>query len=389
MTANIYLHGSYKEGRDTLPSSNFSFVIDDYRELVVPSFLVWFFRDTENEALLCKISRTTKPADIGMTLHLYDVRRIHLVSHGIFNSVFPESEINMDMSGKDQVSDMLLMRDLFVVPDSKIDLVKKAILKSNKHSIDESYFTFNEPLANSELQVQSSDAFQTALKIFGLNPQNIPELREHQILDFDIERIFNKSEKLLNTPDGKHLFEHNGRKLYLHKVDRTKIEEYLGVDLIYNFLDDKRLVFVQYKCQKHKGKYYPSSDTSHDSEIERMKSIPGLDSCPNLQLDDDYSARLCRCPVFIKLCKREISQLHSVPLGVYYPLCIWRHMVSKHKGLSVNNAPHFNNKQFQALVKTGLIGSTKSQSVDINNHLVNISNDNRLKLIFEEESVSS
>lgn len=386
MSANIYFHGSYKEGRDTLPSNNFSFVIDDDREVVVPSFLVWFFRDTENEALLCKISRTTKPADIGMTIHLYDVRRIHLVSYGIFNSVFTESQLNLDMSGKDQVSDMLLMRDLFVVPDSKTDLVKKAILKSNKHTIDESYFTFNESPANSELQVQSSDAFQTALKIFGLNPQNIPELREHQILDFDIERFFDRSEKLLNTPDGKHLFKHNGRKLYLHKVDRTKIEECLGVDLVYNFLDEKRLVFVQYKCQKPNGKYYPNSDKSHDSEIERMKSIPGLDSCPNLQLDNDFSARLCRCPVFIKLCKREVLPIHSVPLGVYFPLCIWQYLVSKHNGLTVKNTPHFNNKHFQELVKTGLIGSTQSQSDDINSHLIELSNDNRLKLVFEEES---
>ncbi|WP_417379472.1 hypothetical protein [Gimesia sp.] len=389
MTAQFYFYGTFNEGRDTLPSRNFSFVIEEDQEVDVPSFLVWFFRDTENEALLCKISRTTKPADIGMTIHLYDVRNIHLVSHGIFNSVYPESKDLLDMSGKDKVSDMLLMRQLIVVPDSKIELVKNAILYSNKNTIDESYFSFKGPPANSELQVQSSDALQTALKLFGLNPQDVPELREHQILDFDIENIFHRGEKILNTPDGKHLFEHNGRQLYLHKVDRTKIEECLGVDFIYNFLDDRRLVFVQYKCQKPKGKYYPSSDASHDSEIERMKSIPGLDSCPNLQLADDCSARLCRCPVFIKLCKREISKLHSVPLGVYYPLCIWRYMVSNQKGLSVNNAPHFNNKQFQELVKTGLIGSTKSQSVDINNHLVNISNDNRLKLIFDEKSIAN
>ena len=387
MTPQFYLYGTYKEGRDTLLSHQFSFVIDEYRDLALPSFLIWLYRETEGEALLCKIRRTTRPADIGMTLHVYDALPIKLVSHGLLNSIWPDSKRQIGMSAREQASDMILMRDLFVVPDDKSEMVKNAILKSNRGTIDETYFVIRQEAGPTDLVLEFRDAFQTGSRIFGLHPRRIPELTEQQILDFDVESLYADATKRGATADGKHFFEHGNRRLYIHKVDRTQFERHLGVDLIYNYLDERRIVFVQYKCQKTRGKYYPSADASHDSEIRRMDAIPGMQNCDNRRAVDGEGVRLCRCPAFIKLCKREIANSHSVPVGVYYPLCVWKWLLRAHTAVSVRNEPQFNNQQFQELVKNGFIGSTPDQSVEIERHLIEAANDDRLKLIFEEMSV--
>ena len=115
-----------------------------------------------------------------------------------------------------------------------------------------------------------------------------------------------------------------------------------------------------------------------------MTSIPGLGGCYNVGCGEG-EFRLCRCPVFIKLCKREVCQTHLTPIGVYYPVCAWRLLVQRHTGLSVADRPHLNNQQFQELVREGLIGSTPGQSSEIEAHLITTSGDGRLKLVFEEE----
>lgn len=388
MEHQFYIYGTFAEGSDTLLANEFSFVVDSHRELEVPSFLIWLFRDTDGKAMLCKIRRTSRPADIGMKVYVYDAVHIRLSGHGLLSTVFHDSLKDTGMSGREQVSEILSRRELFTIPENTSDVVKNIVLTSNPDTISSSYFVFNEHSSDSEIVLEATDALHTGLRIFGGPRHLIPALREQQILDFDIETIFADAVKKGVTPDGKHFFEHGGRRLYLHKVDRTPIEQCLGVDLIYNYLDQRRLVFVQYKCQKAKGKYYPGSDSSHEKEIQRMAAIPGLANCQNLVDDGRDGIRLCRCPVFIKLCKREIADAHEIPIGVYYPLCVWQWQTRRQVGMSIRDEPHLNSPQFQELVKTGLIGSTAEQSLEIEQHLVEQANDSRLKLIFEEQSVS-
>lgn len=384
-TLRFYLYGTYCEGSDTLRSSSFSFTVDHFIDLEVPSFLIWFHRDSDVTATLCKIRRTSKPADIGMKVEVFDAVKFRLISHGLLESVFPDSRQEIGMSARESASEMILMRDIWSVPDDKSLLVKNAVLKNNASMVDETYFLPQERTTDSELLVQASDALHTAFRIFGIPSHEIPNLLEQQILDFDIETIFADSKKLHASPDGKHYYEHNGKRLYLHKVDRTLIERALGVDLIYNYFDEKRLVFVQYKCQSAKnGRYYPSSDSSHEGEIKRMEAIPGLADCPNRSNNEENSLRLCRCPVFIKLCKREIADTHTIPVGVHFPLCVWKWLTGRSKAVSTGDEPHLNNKHFQELVRMGLIGSTPQQSMEIEQHLIQRANEPRLKLIFEE-----
>jgi hypothetical protein len=54
MKPTFYLYGSYKEGRETLPDASFSFVVDDFTKVVVPSFLIWQYRETDGRAIASK-----------------------------------------------------------------------------------------------------------------------------------------------------------------------------------------------------------------------------------------------------------------------------------------------------------------------------------------------
>lgn len=390
MEHQFYLYGTYGEGSDTLEKSDFSFNVDSNSQLQVPSFLIWLFRDTESKALLCKIRRTKRSADIGMTVYVCDAVPIRISVSALLNTLDPNFVEEMGMTTKTFLNDMVLRREIHCSLHDHTEFVKNVIIKNNVGVINPSYFSLDsleKKPSTTEIVVEATDAIHTGLRIFQASLP-IPHLVEHQILDFDIATIFGGAQEKLMTADGKHFFDYQGRRLYLHKVDRTLIERCLGVDLIYNYLDQRRLVFVQYKCQKAKGNYYPATDSSHDSEIERMASIPGLAGCPNLIDEEPDGIRLCRCPVFIKLCKREIAHSNAVPVGVYFPLCVWKRLVKQQKSICVNDDLHINNQNFQELVKTGLIGSTPLQSKEIENHLVTKANDGRLKLIFEEESLS-
>jgi hypothetical protein len=387
MNHPFYIYGTVLQDADELPSKPFSFVVDEYRQITTPSFLVWLRRDTDGEAVLCKIRKTTRPADIGMSIHVYDAIKIKLFAHVIINSILPDLW-KYGWTSRGIVSEKLLSRSLAPVPEEKSDLIKNAILQGNVGQIDESYFRFQFNDWPSEVLLQANDAIHVGLRIFGMKIPIHEPLREEQILDFDFETIFPQENQKALSPDGKRFFDHGGKRLYLHKVHGTPLEECLGVDLIYNFLDEQRLVFVQYKCHSDGRKYYPSSDSNHDPEIQRMGMIPGLSACYNLTNDVVSELRLCRCPVFVKLCRRGLSESHMVPVGVYFTLCGWKALVGSKKGISVKDEPHINNQQFQDLVKNGLIGSTPDQSREIERHLINEADDQRLKLIFEESAIS-
>jgi hypothetical protein len=263
------------------------------------------------------------------------------------------------------------------------DEIYQALLRTNL--VTESYFKFDLLEGNhSDLIPQTIDAVNSGLSIFGVDTTDIPPLTEEQILDFDFNNFF--SESLGQTLDGKLFFRHNNKILYMQKVHRTPIERCLGVDLIYNFIDEQRLVFIQYKCLTNEKKFYKSSDSHFPDELLRMKSIPGISECKNFNVDKRENLRLCGCPVYIKLNAREIKGRRKIPYGFYYPICIWDSLYSRQnkKYITLDDQPRITNEQFVELVKAGLLGSLPNQSKVIDSYLIKKSNDSRLKLIFEE-----
>ncbi len=152
-------------------------------------------------------------------------------------------------------------------------------------------------------------------------------------------------------------------------------------------MEERRAVFVQYKCARDDGRFYHRSDTNFASELDRMKLIPGIAPCVNLQENSIAALRLCRCPVFVKVCRKTNSRSgQKVADSVYFPVCVVEHLCRRPKPASITlrDRPHFTNEQFQELVRGGFVGSTPTQSDAINDHLVRMSDDARLKLIFEE-----
>lgn len=237
---------------------------------------------------------------------------------------------------------------------------------------------------NLETGIQAIDAFATAFDIFGLAQRDYTNLTEEQIMDWEIDRM---SPFLDSTPDGKHFIEFHNKRLYIQKVHNTPIEKCLGVDLIYNFLDEQRVIFIQYKCFNYEDKkYYKSKDSNFEQELKRMVDFDFIKSCQNFTSNDVKSLRICDCPFFIKLCSRNIPRNREEPYGFYYAVCIWDHLNSQGKAyISYDDEPKISNKLFKDLVNSGLIGTIKEESKLVNEKLIKEFNNERLTLIFTEE----
>jgi hypothetical protein len=265
--------------------------------------------------------------------------------------------------------------------------MRDALITAAPSRLQDDYFKFDWLVGGqySDLVPQAIDSFSVAFSLFGLDPRDIPPLTEEQILDFDVERMF--SNQINRLPDGRHFFQHQGKVLYLHKVHNTRIERCIGVDLIYNFLEERRLVFVQYKCLNDETgkKFYKSNDKHFPTELAKMKEIPGVNICPNFMTRERSELRICRCPVYVKLCRREIQGKRMAPYGFYYSICAWDHIYTEDAAsVTLDDQPHITNEQFLELTKSGLFGSTPNQSDEISKHLVDQAQDERLKLVFTE-----
>lgn len=351
--------------------SEFTFAVPRSIDVEELSFLLLF--GNGNSVCLGKIYSARNVTTFEQRISVYEAVSIELNRDALLRSV--------DYSTASRAFEQAPV----LVEDGKSDLVKNSIIRRNDSKIDDAYFRFGRKAPeDSEVGTQAADAVSSALRIFGWKPSEIPPLREEQILDFDIDTIF--GDRVARTPDGKHFFTHNGRKLYLHKTDRTNLEKYLGVDLIYNFLDQRRIVFIQYKCVASDSRaFVRSKDRNMQHQMMLMKSLPGIGECYNFSTKNLEELRLCRCPVFIKLCAREIKHGNRIPEGSYFPLCIWEQLYrDASNSIKLSEGTHINNQQFQELVKAGLIGSLPSQSLQIQDYLMSVSKDRRLRLIFEE-----
>jgi hypothetical protein len=162
MPLSFYLYGTTDRTSDDEFRNTFSFTLAEHSQVHLPACLIWLFPDTPGKVLLCKIRRTTKPADMGMVIHVYDVIKIRLSGRGILSSLDPT--ISKVLSGKEQEDYLLTFRSLLSVPDQNVGLVKNAILKSNAGIVDESYFISQTDSPQTDVLFEADDAFHTALR---------------------------------------------------------------------------------------------------------------------------------------------------------------------------------------------------------------------------------
>ena len=275
--------------------------------------------------------------------------------------------------------------EVLYIPGDCSECLKKKILSKNDEILTNDYFKFYDQVShrNPYIYAQIIDGLKLGFDLSGIGSREIPPLTEEQVLDFEINEIFKG--KIKSTPDGLHFFQKGGQLLYIQKVHNTRLEKCLGVDLIYNYYTQGRVLFIQYKCFNYKDKYYKSKDIHFRKELEKLKAIPQVKKCYNFRSTKRDNLRICRCPVFIKLCSREIEKLKSKPKGYYYPICIWDFIYSENEAyITFQDEPKITNQLFLFLARKKLIGTTYDQIKEINQHILNLTDDRRLKLIFTE-----
>ena len=189
-------------------------------------------------------------------------------------------------------------------------------------------------------------------------------LREDQVLAHDMGH-FGEWEIVRTSAVGAVHFQSHESELTVVNVNRTPVEEVLGVDLVYYHERYQALVLVQYKRMTREDElghiYRP--DSNLDDEIRRMKQIPSDPPDPL----DAYSYRLGPGICYLKLCEEVTFDPYSRDLipGLYLPLEYFEacaNVAVGPKGGAVygySTVPrHLNNTQFTHLVQDGWIGST-------------------------------
>lgn len=238
---------------------------------------------------------------------------------------------------------------------------------------------------SAEIIAHEKDAISLALRISGFSDYDIPRwsqesdtapflrgyddvvLREDPMVIHD-SQVFGDWDKINQFVVGAAEFERAGHKLTIMNVNRHKIEETLGVDLLMYHHTYKSYVLVQYKRMTKDGKSlsYRPLDSSYSSEIQRMEEFQKQRQdieqfTPNdFRLNDDF--------FYFKLCPADIKEPLSTKMipGMYLPLPYWKVLLSSDNTLGEkggrkisyeNVSRYINNPLFTELMQNGWVGS--------------------------------
>jgi hypothetical protein len=242
-----------------------------------------------------------------------------------------------------------------------------------------------------EIVAQEKDAVGLALEIFGFNrkdgfhmiqkkipPDPIPflaDLKEVGILeDHMLEhdaRVFGNWSIFQDCQIGAVRFFKNNEYLTVMNVNRSKIENTLGVDLVYYQHKYKSYVMVQYKrlLKDDYGNFYYRPDASFRKEVAKMNHFDNiLHKAKGGEKINPAGYRLNIGPFYFKFCNSTSYNPTSTELlsGMYLPLEYWDILEKSGKlsgpknGIRLtyeNSDRHFNNTHFVNLVERGWIGS--------------------------------
>lgn len=203
-------------------------------------------------------------------------------------------------------------------------------------------------------------------------------ITEDQMVAHDAE-VFGDWDRIKRYQVGIVVFKRHGERLTIMNVNRHKIENTLGVDLIYYQEKYDSYIMVQYKRMKRENlrTVYRPIDASYKHELQRMlkfdKALSGIGQGKHTDLT---SYRLNRGPFYFKLCPENIFYPYSTEMisGMYLPLEYWTILVNLSQvagprggiAISHNNVGRYlNNSIFIELVQAGWIGSQIAQKTYI------------------------
>jgi hypothetical protein len=220
-----------------------------------------------------------------------------------------------------------------------------------------------------------------------LSGLNGPIFREDQMIIQDA-RVFGDWNLIENHMIGSAVFENQNSKLTILNANRHRLEETLGVDLIYYFHEFRSYLMIQYKRMAFQsgGFAYRPNDNSYTTEMESMNYIDSILPYSDFSTPDPWDYRLNSKLFFFKLCASLPQNPLSTSMieGLYIPLDYWKlivnseHVKGPKGGISVSKSNvlrHLNNTLFIDLAKSGWIG-TQQVSQDTISELIRLSLDN-------------
>jgi len=243
---------------------------------------------------------------------------------------------------------------------------------------------------SAEIIAHEKDAISLALRISGFTDYDIPAwnqysdtapflkgydnvvIREDPMVIHD-SQVFGDWGKISQFVVGAAVFFKEGHKLTIMNVNRHKIEETLGVDLLMYHHTYKSYVLIQYKRMIKDGESlsYRLGDISYKAEIGRMESFQRKSQIITESKPDDY--RLNDEFFYFKLCPADIKEPMSTKMipGMYLPLSYWKLLLSSDatlgerggRKISYGNLDRYiNNTLFIELLQSGWIGSQVSDT---------------------------
>lgn len=229
---------------------------------------------------------------------------------------------------------------------------------------------FDEAEREEKIAWNPSERRLTASFLDGLNA--VP-LREDTMIQNDLQ-VVPGFERLDQTKFGAVRFENEDTRLILIHANHQRLEETLGVDLIYYNDTFHSFVCVQYKAmeQEHAGAVFRFPQDDLTKEIARMDAALELLGAV-ARNPEPHGFRLSDNPFFLKFCPRVVFEPDKPDLirGMYLPIDYWR-ILEQHpatlgprqgRRLTFENAGrHFDNTGFINLVSKGWIGSNTAQS---------------------------
>ncbi len=147
--------------------------------------------------------------------------------------------------------------------------------------------------ATGETLVLERDAARLALAIAGLNPNGLSDIDAVSEAGFLSSLAYETPEDALVSHDAGRFpdwmarpggrpdwltFSDGDNHLRIGNVNKTKLENVLGVDLIYHHIEADTLVLVQYKRMRKdaQGEWFYRTDDQLEKELERMRKVDAV-----------------------------------------------------------------------------------------------------------------